>query len=216
MNNNLLIYNRITLIDKLSSRILDNPYLFNYVRFLLAGKQKKMKDFIKNTLLSYKCQSMADICSGTGDFANLIPENASYVGWDINDDFVSFARNRHKNKKNKIFYKSNVLTSKKIIGKKFDAVLLMSAVHHFSDKDLEKLLPRINSIMNKVLVIADIIPNPPHPIQKFFARIDRGKFVRPAEEKIRILKKYFKVVKTQEISTRSAVQLGIVCEKKKK
>ena len=216
MNNNLLINNRITLIDKLSSRILDNPYLFNYVRFLLAGKQTRMKDFIKTTLLRYKCQSMADICSGTGDFAELIQDDFPYIGWDINSDFVKFARQRYKGKKNKIFVKSNVLTSDEVIGKKYDAVLMVSAVHHFSDKELEKLLPRINSIMNKVLVIADIIPNPPHPIQKFFARVDRGKFVRPAEEKIRILKKYFKVVKTQEIPTRSAVQLGIVCEKKKK
>jgi hypothetical protein len=67
---------------------------------------------------------------------------------------------------------------------------------------------------NKVVIIADIIPDPPHLLQKFFAKIDRGKFVRKKQEKIKILEKYFKIISTQAIPTRSAVQLGIICEKK--
>lgn len=202
----------IHLIDRSSSVILDNPYMFNYVRYLLAGQQKGMKTFISNYLNKYHCKSIADICSGTGDFAAVIPLGAKYIGWDKNEDFIAFSRKRYIKNKNISFEKLDVLKDQKKVHKKYDAVVLISAVHHFSDKDLETLLKFVKKITNKVLIIADIIPDPPHLLQRFFVRIDRGKFVRPREEKVRILNKYFKVVYTEEIPTRSAVQYGIVCK----
>jgi ubiquinone/menaquinone biosynthesis C-methylase UbiE len=198
--------------DWISSRLLDNPTIFNYVRFILAGRQKRMKEFIKKYLDQYECGTVADICSGTGDFAELISEDARYVGFDLNEDFIDFAKNRYINDKNKKFVKVNVLASKIIQKSKFDAVMLISALHHFSDNDLKILLPLVEKMTKKVVIIADIIPDPPHLIQKFFARIDRGKFVRTGQNKTKILNKYFKIIKTLPIPTRSAVQLGIVCE----
>lgn len=201
-------------IDFISGPLLDNPRIFNYVRFLLAGKQIKMKNFIKEAINAYNCRSVIDICSGTGDFAELISNDAIYLGIDLNNDFVKYAKKKYKGEENKKFKKIDVLKPEKIISKKFDAVFIISTIHHFSDKELNILLPTVKKIVNKVIIIADIIPDPPHPLQKFFASIDRGKFVRTESEKIKILKKYFKIIKIQEIPTLSAVQLGIICEKK--
>lgn len=202
----------ILFIDRLSSLILDNPFMFNNVRYLLAGKQNGMKSFIEKYLNMYRCQSIADICSGTGDFAAVIPKGARYTGWDRNKDFIMFARKRYKKDKNKTFKKLDVLRTQGKINDKYDATLLISTIHHFSDKDLEELLKFVKKITKKIVVIADIIPNPPHLLQRFFVKIDRGKFVRPADEKVKILNKYFKVIFTKEIPTRSAVQLGIICK----
>ncbi|GEM_PF-4638035 len=204
----------IAIIDKASSVLLDNPSMFNYVRYLLAGKQSRMKHFIKAYLDKYQCKSVLDLCSGTGDFAGLTPPNASYVGWDLNKDFVNFAGKRYSGEKKKTFEVVDILTQNGRRHKKYDAVLLISAVHHFSDEELEIILPLVQKMVKKVVIIADIIPDPPHALQRFFASIDRGKFVRPAREKIRILKRHFKVINTEAIPTRSAVQLGIICRKK--
>ncbi|OGM08759.1 hypothetical protein A2159_03365 [Candidatus Woesebacteria bacterium RBG_13_34_9] len=203
----------ILLIDRLSSLILDNPFMFNNVRYLLAGKQNLMKSFIKKYLKKYQCESIADICSGTGDFAEVIPKGAQYTGWDKNEDFIVFARRRYEKDKNKSFIKLDVLKAQGKINNNYDAVMLISTLHHFSDKELEKLLKFTKNITKKIVIIADIIPNPPHLLQRFFVKIDRGKFIRPADEKVRILKKYFKIIHTQEIPTRSAIQLGIICKK---
>jgi SAM-dependent methyltransferase len=210
--NNLTAKLIISSTDWLSSRVLDNPYMFNYVRYLLAGRQKNIKTFIKNNLDRYQCKSIADICSGTGDFAELIPKDAYYVGWDINEDFINYARKRYRGDRSKSFIKVDILNAKETINENFDAVMLISTLHHFSDDELNTLLPFVKKIARKVIIIADIIPDPPHILQKIFAKIDRGKFVRPKDEKIKILKKYFKVRHIQEIPTRSAVQLGIICE----
>lgn len=204
----------ISFIDRASSILLDNPYLFNCTRYILAGKQKGMKKFIKLYVEKYRCKSIADFCSGTGDFATLIPKNSYYIGWDINNNFVNYARKRYLGEKNKSFVIADILDPKRMKNEKFDAVLLISAIHHFSDDDLKILLPIVNKMVNKIVIIADIIPDAPHILQRFFAKIDSGKYVRPATEKVRFLEKYFKVVKTQKIPTRTAVQFGIICEKK--
>jgi SAM-dependent methyltransferase len=205
----------ISAIDFVSSILLDNPYLFNFIRYLLAGKQKRMKMFIKKGLKKYECLSVGDICCGTGDFAQVIPDKATYVGWDFNQDFIDFATKRYLDDSNKKFIKANILDSKKLFTQKYDAIILISTIHHFSDRDLEIILHNVSKMVNKVVIFADIIPDAPHFIQRFFAKIDRGKYVRPADEKLKIIRKYFKVVYTEDIPTRSAVQFGIICEKLK-
>lgn len=199
----------------ISDRLLDNPVLFNYVRFLLAGKQIKLRGFIKKYLTQYDCKTIADFCCGTGDFAVCTPVDASYIGWDSNSDFITYSKNKYKMYENIQFKKGNVLKMDEIYQKKYDAVLLISTVHHLSDEELTMLLPKIKRIVKKVVIIADIIPDPPHLLQRFFARIDRGRYVRPKKEKIEILKKYFDVIKTQMIPTQTAVQCGIICIPKK-
>lgn len=204
----------ITVIDKASSVLLDNPYMFNCVRYMLAGKQTRMKHFIKSYLNKYKCKSVLDLCSGTGDFAELTPPDAYYVGWDLNKDFVNFARKRYYSKENKKFETVDILALNGQCHKTYDAILLISAVHHFSNEELDIILPLVHRMVKKVVIIADIIPDPPHVLQRFFASIDRGKFIRPAKEKLRILERYFKIINTKAIPTRSAVQFGIICKKK--
>lgn len=173
-----------------------------------------MKQFIKKHLDNYDCKTVADICSGTGDFAGLVAKDVKYIGFDLNQDFVNFARKRYYGDRNKQFIKADVLSKKFGNKTKYDAVMLISTIHHFSDDELETLLRTVKRITKRVVIIADIIPDPSSPIQKLFAKLDRGKHVRPGNEKIKLLNKYFKVIKTQTIPTKSAVQLGIICEKK--
>ena len=99
----------VSTTDTFSSFLLDNPYLFNHVRFLLAGRQTGMKKFIKKHLKEYNCMSVADICSGTGDFAELVSKNSTYTGWDINDDFINYAKKKYAAHKNKQFVNANIL-----------------------------------------------------------------------------------------------------------
>lgn len=203
----------ISFVGWFSGWLLDNPTAFNVIRYFLAGKQHRMKKFISKYLKDYDCKSVADICCGTGDFAALCDAGVKYVGWDLNDDFISYGKNRYSNSKNIKFKKANVLKSKDFENSKFDAVFLISTIHHFSDEDLEILLPKVKKIVNKVVIIADIIPDPPHAIQRIIVKFDRGRYVRKKDEKLKILRKYFKVVKTQSIPTHSAVQFGIICTK---
>ncbi len=192
-------------------KTLDNPFLFNNVRYVLAGKQLGMKKFISDAIQEYKCKTIIDICSGTGDFAQYGKNISYYVGWDLNANFVTYAIKKYRGIDNVHFVVADATKSPYMQSHQYDATILISAVHHFSDSELDKILSTIQKVTKKVLIIADIIPDPPHWIQRFFVKLDRGRYVRPKEEKIRLISKYFIVKKTKLIPTQSAIQFGMVC-----
>lgn len=194
----------------LSSTLLDNPLLFNYFRNLLAGDQNKTKSFVRDALLKYNCKTVLDFGCGTGDFSESCTRDMEYLGTDLNAKYIKFAKSHYIKHKNKKFIEDNILKYKNL--KKYDAVLFISMMHHFSDNELDIILKDIKKMVKKVLIIADIIPDPPNAIQKIAARLDRGKFVRPKKDKLNILKKYFKVTNAKIINSRIAVQYGVLCE----
>ncbi len=112
----------------------------------------------------------------------------------------------------KLFKKADILNPAAFTNEKFDAVILISTMHHFSDRELDSLFAIVKKITNKIVIIADIIPNPPSLIQKICVKLDQGKYIRTEKAKIKIVKKYFKINNKITIPSRLAVQYGIVCE----
>lgn len=206
---NILSQQFISLTDKISSPLLDNPQLFDNVRSLLAGNQENTKDFVKTNLLKYKCKTVLDLGCGTGDFSEACPATVKYLGSDLNKNFITYAQKKYANDVNKKFITDDLLKNHEYTS--YDAVLLISMMHHFSDKEFLHILKKVHRITKKIVIFADIIPNPPHLIQKAAVALDRGKFVRPKEQKLQIIKKYFTVEKTQIINSRLAVQFGVIC-----
>lgn len=190
--------------------LLSQPFIFNKLRRIIAGDQKNTKNFVKKNLLKYHVKSVLDVGSGTGDFVNCIPKNSLYLGIDTNPKFIDFSNNNYDNG-NVRFLVQDVTEKGFYQNKKFDAVLLISMLHHLSDEDLEEILSIVKKITKKVIIIADIIPDPPGIMQKIVVQLDVGKFVRPREEKLKTLGKYFRIVEVELISSRLAVQLGIIC-----
>jgi 2-polyprenyl-3-methyl-5-hydroxy-6-metoxy-1,4-benzoquinol methylase len=203
---NLIIFST----DWLSSHILDNPYLFNHVRRLLAGDQRETKQFVREALAKYKCKSVLDLGCGTGDFSESCPADATYLGTDLNANFIRYAQSRYRSDRNKQFRYENIL--KQDNHHAYDAVLFISMMHHFSDADVATILKKIKQLTRKIVVIADIIPDPPHVLQRAVARLDRGRFVRPRQGKLAILQKYFRICETKSINSRLAVQYGVICK----
>ncbi len=202
----------ISFLNPLKANLLDDPYIFNKVRSLIAGNQLQTKLFVKKFINTYKCKSVIDICSGTGDFSTVINKDIKYLGIDLNENFINYSINRYNMDKNKLFKKADILNPAAFTNEKFDAVILISTMHHFSDRELDSLFAIVKKITNKIVIIADIIPNPPSLIQKICVKLDQGKYIRTEKAKIKIVKKYFKINNKITIPSRLAVQYGIVCE----
>lgn len=208
----LFVKNCISFLIFLKNKCLDNPYIFNNIRSLIAGNQENTKQFVKKFLEIYKCKSVIDICSGTGDFSDLATKNTSYLGVDINQNFIKYSKNKYKMDKNKFFKVGDMLNPKEFGSSKFDAVLLISTLHHFSDSDLQTLLTSVSKIVNKIIIVADIIPNPPGLLKKIAVKLDQGRYIRSERDKIKILEKHFKIIESTEIKSRLAIQYGIICK----
>jgi len=198
-------------LDPMLSLILSNPVLFNSIRSVIAGNQKFTKQFVHNNLIKYNAKTVIDIGCGSGDFTEAVPDNISYLGLDINKEYISFAK-RHYGNHNRNFIVRNVLDESFYKNRKFGAALFISMLHHLSDDELALILPVVKQITKKVIIIADIIPDPDGLLRKIVVSLDQGKFIRPKGKKLEIVSRYFKITETKIIPSRLAVQFGIVCE----
>lgn len=198
-------------MEKLKSSLLSNPFFFNTIRRPIAGDQRYTKNFVKKNLEKYNSKTVLDIGCGTGDFASSLPlEISCYLGVDLNTKYIAYAKSKYQSSKIK-FMVQDVTEKKFYANHKFDAVILISMLHHLSDSDLAKILPSIKKITKKIIIIADLLPKPPGLLQKLMVKLDQGKYIRNEEEKIKLLEKYFSIISTELIRSRLALQYGIIC-----
>lgn len=198
-------------MKKIISYLLSNPILFNSVRRTIAGNQENTKNFVRSNLQIYKAKKVLDVGCGTGEFSDALPEDFDYTGVDINIKYITFAQKNYKNAKRK-FLIQDITDRHFFENQRYEATLLISMLHHLSDAELEKILPIIKRVTTKIVIVADIIPDPQGLLRKLMVKMDQGKFVRSREDKIKILCKYFKIIRTAIIPSRLAVQFGIVCK----
>lgn len=187
--------------------VLNLPFLYN-LRFLIAGDQKLTRQFVAENYQVYNCRSVLDIGCGTGDFAPLFPKE-EYLGIDTNPAYISFAKNKYLHQ----FFVGNILNYN--FGKQFfDASILISFLHHLSDQQVKRILPKIISLTRKIIIIVDLNPQTSF-LKKLAIRLDRGNFVRTTEKKIVLLSHFAKIVKISHFSTGLASQTGLVFLPKK-
>ncbi|MCX7928480.1 MAG: class I SAM-dependent methyltransferase [Patescibacteria group bacterium] len=194
-------------------RILDYPFWFNSIRYIITGNQKSMKAYVYKWLSCGSPDLVLDIGCGTGDFFD--KRYKEYIGIDINQKFIAFAKKKYKKFKNANFLVGNVLSYKyrSLKGKKV-GIIFVSMMHHLSDQELFLLFDNLKKLNITYLVVCDIIPNPKGLLKKLMVTLDRGAYIRSEERKIKILKKYFYIIDIKMLKAGLAVQCGIVCKQK--
>lgn len=190
------------------NNLLEVPFFYN-LRFLIAGSQQLTRKFAYDNYRNYDCETILDIGCGTGDFTTLFSPKV-YLGIDINPKYISFSSKKYSRYQ---FICVNLLNFKP--KNTFDASLLISTLHHFSDGEVRKIFPKIADVTKKVIIIVNLNPKT-ILIKRLLIKMDRGKFVRTDRKKISLLSQFGKIVKISNFSTGLASQTGIVLIPKKK
>lgn len=182
--------------------ILNLPFFYN-LRQIVAGNQQLTRNFIINNYNKYNCNSVLDVGCGTGDFASLFSVK-EYLGIDYNSQYIAYAKNKYPHR----FICDDVLIHR-FQNLSFDASLLISTLHHFSDDEIKKIFTQITLLTNKIIIIVDLNPDT-SPIKKLLISLDRGKYVRTIQQKVNLLSHFGKIVNIKNFSTRLASQTGMV------
>lgn len=192
---------------------LSQPVIFNYIRKPIAGDQKEVKEFVSNNIKKYEAKSVLDVGCGTGDYIPTIPTTTQYLGIDTNQQYLSYVKNLFKTTDRKFLFQDATET-KFYEDRKFDIVILISILHHLSDEDLAIILPQVSKVAKKAIIVTDIIPDPEGWLPKQLVKLDRGRYVRSKEEKLKLLKKHFKIKDVKMLNQKLGTVCGIVCEVK--
>ncbi len=191
--------------------ILDNPFFFNSVRWLLAGSQDVTRRLLVEQMALTETDRLLDVCCGTGDFAMPVP--GWYVGLDLNERFVRFARHRYVGDAKKCFLVADATRASFAPGA-FDKAFFLSSLHHFPDDQARLIMLEMARVTLGLVAITDLLADVPHPVKRFFALLDRGDYVRSLKAKRALLEETFIVEKCQVFESRLAVQALFICRPK--
>ena len=172
-------------------QILSYPFFY-----ILSQKIMSSLSFNETIIKKYvkkKHINVLDIGCGPADILESL-NNLNYYGYDINESYINFAKNKYKDKKPKLFCKK---FSKKELKKlpKFDVILLSGLIHHLNDQESKQLLILCKKILKKkgkLITIDPILIKNQNPIARLLVKLDRGLNVRNKNNYLKLFKKYFK------------------------
>lgn len=175
---------------------LSNFYIYKIFQKLMSAttyRHNLIKKYVKN-----KRPTILDIGCGPAEILEKI-QNVRYYGYDINRNYINYAKKRYSGKNYSFFCKK--FTEKEISKlPKFDYIILFGLLHHLKDPEIKKIFLLIKKVMKKdgnILTADPVFIKNQNFIANFLISKDRGKNVRSEKEYINLTKKFFKKVETR-------------------
>lgn len=179
-------------------KILENPYIYNIFQNIIGGNRARRKEF-KKYIKPFKGAKILDIGCGTGILLESLPDGIQYIGYDAEEKYINYARNKYHKKG--IFYhkKLGELVEDQWIAY-FDIINAHGLLHHLSDKESEDLF-RISHLYLRdngyIVTVDSAYHEDQSAIDRWLVSKDRGRNVRTPEQYTRLAKKYFEKVESE-------------------
>lgn len=172
--------------------ILQYQPIFSLFQKLIAADRIKFL-LVQNTKLKPGFKVL-DVGCGFGNLLEFLPKNISYVGIDISQNYINYAKKRYNSRGR--FICADV-TKLDLNREKFDVIFIGNLFHHLHDNAVEKVLKSLLHLIKKetVVVSADnVYLKNQSFLSRFITSLDRGKYVRNKEGYLDLSKKYFSKV----------------------
>lgn len=194
-------------MSKLKS-ILQFQTIFSLFQKLIAAHRIKIL-ICQNTKLKPGYRVL-DVGCGFGNLLEYLPKNINYVGIDISQNYINYAKKRYKSRGK--FICADV-TKQELREGKFDVVFISSLFHHLSNSQMKKLLESLLPSIRKetVVVSADSLYLKEQSfLSRFITSLDRGKYVRTKEGYLDLTKKYFSRTNYKIVSNLLNVPINLI------
>ncbi|MBM2811043.1 MAG: putative methyltransferase like protein [Chloroflexi bacterium] len=152
--------------------------------------------------------SVLDVCCGTGTYAAAVP--GPYLGLDLNERFVRFARRRYSNLPRKQFVVGDA-TAMPLPRQSFDTAIFIDALHHFPVEINRAIFHQLAAIVRAEILIVDVSPHVRNPAKRLALAIDRGDFIRPVAQQVAIVESELRIVRRSVFDQGLYTQTVYVC-----
>ena len=135
--------------------------------------------------------TVLDVGCGPAAILNYLPKT-KYFGLDHNAKYITAASKKYGAKGTFICAEVDQLGDYGL--KSFDRILLLGVMHHLTDDQLSALMASIKGLLNSdgILITFDVaLEDNQHPVAKFLAKNDRGKFVRTKSHYLSFIEAHF-------------------------
>jgi len=165
---------------------LDHPVIWEVSRIwldLAFGLYRKRMNLMRAWGILEGHPSVLDIGCGIGQYATIT--EGDYLGVDLNDRYITYARRRHR-RPNQSFRPMDVTTLREE-KRMFSLVLMVDVLHHLSDEQCVVILTTASQLAKPYVVSFEPITHQPHLLGRWIVENDRGSYVRSLEQLHRLL-----------------------------
>ena len=186
------------MIKKIINNMAASPKLFIILRRILENNFKGQRKVIEEKFRGTAGEKILDIGCGTGEFSVLF-NPASYTGVDIEPAYIAYAKNNYKG----IFMEGDA-TSMNFSNNSFDRVVIIGVLHHLSDEVSLRVLKEARRVLKpngNMLVMEDVATPEDGKLTGLLHKLDKGDYIREAEEYRALLESVFEVKDSFKISS---------------
>lgn len=139
--------------------------------------------------------SIVDIACGTGQYSRIT--DGTYLGIDMDPNYIADAQRRFGNGK-RTFLCADANRAP-IADAAYDAALLIDATHHLTDDENRALFKTLGRVASQRVVFCDPVRQSRRNwIGRFLTALDRGRYIRPEEELVRLVQESLAIEKIQK------------------
>ena len=148
-----------------------------------VGSVRFRKKYVNENLKSFKAENILDLGCGTASTAELLPESSLYVGIDTSEKYLEKAKNRTKNL-NASLINEDIANGGWVRDFRMDSPTLAFALgiyHHLDDRRFADTVSNLSKALSpgsRVVSLDPVIDENTTKLASWFARNDRGKFLR--------------------------------------
>lgn len=160
----------------LYDRILGHPFVYNQVRPRVVGGIDASP--IYEQLRAGPEDTVLDLGCGTGIALDYLGNVESYLGVDVDEVAIRYARERHGRRRG-VRFECKWLSEEDVRDLSPTHVVMGGLLHHLNDDDALSLLRMVQASKRLVRVVTnDIVFLPGEFVNNLLARLDRGRFCR--------------------------------------
>ncbi|TXI38477.1 MAG: class I SAM-dependent methyltransferase [Methylophilus methylotrophus] len=179
--------------------VLSIPFIYSSFQYLMGARC--IWRYLANDVMHVKSSDcVLDIGCGPADLLAYLPENVTYWGFDISEDYIKKAKLRYRERGHfvcKLLEQADLDTLPK-----FDKVVLTGVFHHVSDDMAHKIVGLAYSALKEGGQMVSVDPcyaQDQNKIARFLISKDRGQNVRLESDYKMLVSDIFKKNKTHVV-----------------
>jgi len=172
-------------VVKAGHKLLELPLCYDLFQSAVGSVNFRTK-FVRDNTSNFNFSSVLDLGCGTASTIRLIPNDIQYVGIDTSKEYLAKAKNRSRNL-NPTLINSSIADNAWVSQTNLKGETLSLALgifHHINDQQLENTLSNLSESLkvgSKVVSLDPIVDDETTGLASWFARNDRGRYLRTAE-----------------------------------
>lgn len=159
---------------------------------------KEQKRVVKNYFYGRENNKIIDVGCGTGEFSVFFdPKN--YTGIDVEVAYIEYAKKNYQGE-----FLAVDATKLPFADQSFDTAVILGVLHHSPDDKCVRIFNEMKRVLKNgagVLVLEDVASGGDSKITKILHNLDKGNFIRSAEQYGNLLNPHFKIIKNFRITS---------------